>query len=777
MAFLSDVGPQGTIHTLDLSAVTGNSFAGTGVTVEGGDAFSVGSLSFVGFSRIIGSAFKDTIDLSGATKNLIIDSGTGGADIATGSGNDIIRMQGEGDVDAGGGFNILDRSQLEGESTFAFSYAAGGWVASINGEATVRNVQHYKGSQGDNTFAISNANAPSEDLLVLEGNVGDDEFLIDLTHFFLPPALALIGGDGDDRFVVDSIFDINAGPVIINPGDGNDRIELNGTIFNSWFQPTFATISDIGRLADLDVATLRNPASGAGVVIIVNATLADRIWVNGVEETYDRTPTFDLDNFLLAAREFLDDSGLPEVQLPDEAAALQRLADIVFPDISPDYDPNAHLNPYLGGHPHPEPDIDPDLDPAMAAINFPDTYASLPGTDGDDVLVGSAANEHFDGGFGNDTIEAVAGDNIIDGGRGNDRMISGTGADTFVFRLAYGRNVIEDFNPTQDRIALDALLPVDLAFHDLGTASLLAANDGTYFWFAGMTGLTITDLTFVDMNGDPLLPAGAPIVIQGTAGDDMLIGSSAENNIIFGGAGNDFLYGVGGDNILDGGTGNDFMASGTGSDSFVFRLGDGANVIENFDVAQDRIALDGLAPSDLVLIDFGGGSQLRAGDGTEFWFIGMTGRAITDLAFVDMVGTPLVAAALPVSIQGTAGDDSLIGSSAENNIIFGGAGNDFLYGVGGDNILDGGTGNDFMASGTGSDSFVFRLGDGANVIENFDVTQDRIALDGLAAHDLFFADYGGGSLLSASDGTEFWFIGMTGINKSSLVFMNYDQVV
>jgi hypothetical protein len=103
MAFLSDVGPQGTIHTLDLSAVTGNSFAGTGVTVEGGDAFSVGSLSFVGFSRIIGSAYRDDIDLSDTTRNLIIDSGTGGADIATGSGNDIIRMQGEGDVDAGGG--------------------------------------------------------------------------------------------------------------------------------------------------------------------------------------------------------------------------------------------------------------------------------------------------------------------------------------------------------------------------------------------------------------------------------------------------------------------------------------------------------------------------------------------------------------------------------------------------------------------------------------------------------------------------------------------------
>jgi hypothetical protein len=153
-------------------------------------------MKFVGCSRIIGSAYRDDIDLSETTRNLVIDSGTGGAEITTGSGNDIIRMQGEGEVDAGGGFNILDRSQLEGDSAFAFSASAGGYVASVNAEATVTNVQHFKGSHGENTFAISNANAPSEDLLVLEGNVGDDEFLVDLTHFFLPPALALIGGDG-----------------------------------------------------------------------------------------------------------------------------------------------------------------------------------------------------------------------------------------------------------------------------------------------------------------------------------------------------------------------------------------------------------------------------------------------------------------------------------------------------------------------------------------------------------------------------------------------------
>jgi Ca2+-binding RTX toxin-like protein len=274
---------------------------------------------------------------------------------------------------------------------------------------------------------------------------------------------------------------VNAGPVIINPGDGNDVIELNGTIFNSWFAPTFATISDIARLADLDVATLRNPASGAGVVIIVNATFADQIWVNGVQETYDRTPTLDLDNYLLPPREFLDDSDLPEVQLPDEAAALQRLSEIDLPLVSTEFDPHAHLNPMLGGHPHHNPDLNPDPDPDMAELAIDGTYTSLSGTEGDDVLTGSAADEHFHGGLGNDRIEAVAGDNIIDPGRGNDHMIGGTGSDTFVFRLAYGYNLVENFDVTQDRIALDGVSPADLALYDYGSGSLLLANDGTEF--------------------------------------------------------------------------------------------------------------------------------------------------------------------------------------------------------------------------------------------------------------------------------------------------------
>jgi Ca2+-binding RTX toxin-like protein len=256
----------------------------------------------------------------------------------------------------------------------------------------------------------------------------------------------------------------------------------------------------------------------------------------------------------------------------------------------------------------------------------------------------------------------------------------------------------------------------------------------------------------------------------GSSGNDSIIGD-AGNNHILGGAGDDFLYGVGGNNTLDGGAGNDFMSSGSGQDTFVFRFGDGQDVIQDFNLAQDRIALDGVAVSDLTLNSFAGGSQLIAADGTEFWFIGLTGVAESDLAFVDMAGNALAVDDPLIVINGTSGDDELIGNAAENNHILGGAGDDFLFGVAGNNILDGGAGNDFMSSGTGQDTFVFRLGDGQNVIQDFDITQDRIALDGLVEDDLDFIDYGSGSLLVADDGTEFWFIGLTGATRSDLAFV------
>ncbi|MGY6643661.1 MAG: hypothetical protein ACXIVD_00425 [Salinarimonas sp.] len=747
--FLADPGPDGTIHTVDFSNATGNGLTGAGVTVlntAGGEGFLIGDLYFEGFTRLIGSAYRDTISMSVMTENLIIDSGEGGADIWSGSGNDIIRFDGEGMIDAGDGFDILDRSHLEGDTHFSL----GSGIVTLNQNTDVWNVQHFKGSQGNNTFVFDENGWTDGNYIIFEGNTGNDTF-----HINSYETILIYGGGGNNTFI----------------GDPEEDYAI-------WF----AEITDINRLSDVDIAALTSLNEG---VIIVNRSPNDQfINISFDQEPYyhpdlpgwwypEDLPPINLDNYLIT-REFLDDADLPETDLPDQEAALARRDAIVFPELSLENDPFAHLNPFAGGHPHHEPDSDPDPDPVMMSINFPDTYASLSGTDGNDVLTGSEANEHFDGGYGNDMIEAVAGNNIIDGGRGNDHMISGTGSDTFIFRLAYGHNLVEGFDVTQDRIALDALSPTDLAFHDLGTSSILAANDGTIFWFDAMTGYTLADLVFVDLDGQPIAISSAYVRIQGTFGDDELFGADEQDNHILGGAGNDIIHAVGGNNILDGGTGNDILHSGTGNDTFVFRAGDGMNNVIGFDPTRDRIALDGVELADLSFYQYWNGAQIYLADGTDFFFEDLTGVTMDAFIFVDMDGNLLAAQEPLIVLQGTTGDDTLIGSSSQNNHIIGDAGDDFLYGVGGDNILDGGTGNDFMASGAGQDTFVFRLGDGQNVIQDFDITQDRIALDGLTPNDVDVIGSTGGTQLLAADGTEFWFIGLTGVSKTDLSFVDMD---
>ncbi len=64
-----------------------------------------------------------------------------------------------------------------------------------------------------------------------------------------------------------------------------------------------------------------------------------------------------------------------------------------------------------------------------------------------------------------------------------------------------------------------------------------------------------------------------------------------------GGEGNDILTGGQGDDVIDGGTGNDTLRGDPdlpgahGSNTFVFRLGDGQDIIRGFDPALDRISL------------------------------------------------------------------------------------------------------------------------------------------------------------------------------------------
>ncbi|MFO1401338.1 MAG: YqiA/YcfP family alpha/beta fold hydrolase [Steroidobacteraceae bacterium] len=78
--------------------------------------------------------------------------------------------------------------------------------------------------------------------------------------------------------------------------------------------------------------------------------------------------------------------------------------------------------------------------------------------------------------------------------------------------------------------------------------------------------------------------------LHGAAGNDVLM-SGGGDDLLYGGAGPDLLLGAGGDDLLVGGTGNDRMAGAAGFDIYSFERGDGFDVLLDTD-HEGRVVID-----------------------------------------------------------------------------------------------------------------------------------------------------------------------------------------
>ena len=184
------------------------------------------------------------------------------------------------------------------------------------------------------------------------------------------------------------------------------------------------------------------------------------------------------------------------------------------------------------------------------AITAPAPLPGKAGGSGHDSMLGTAANDTLSGGAGNDTL---------DGAGGNDRMIGGTGNDAYHVRQADDA-VVEDASAGTDLVHayVDAMLSSNVENMNLRTA--------------------------------------APINGTGNALANNISGNSGRNSID-GKAGNDTLYGAEGDDRIIGGTGNDLLTGGTGNDLFIFKAGDGNDIITDFVAggSDDRLQISGYA--------------------------------------------------------------------------------------------------------------------------------------------------------------------------------------
>ena len=344
------------------------------------------------------------------------------------------------------------------------------------------------------------------------------------------------------------------------------------------------------------------------------------------------------------------------------------------------------------------------------------------------TIDGGAGNDTLIGGDGNDLLLGGGGDDSIDGNRGSDVALMGGGDDTFSWDPGDGSDTVEgqggkdllDFNGSNaaekidvsangSRVRLhrdvaDVTMDLDgiegLNVRALGSADTITVNDlsGTDLKTANV------DLSSSSGGGDG---AADTVIANGTDGSDRVaVDSSNGSTIVSGLAARVQVSGaepslddvdvntLGGDDTISSGVGTSGPAAvnidgGTGADISTYSGTDDPDTI-------------GIAPNGSAVATFTPGNPTAVNN------TGIENLDVQGLGGNDTInGQNGIAGLTQLTIDGGAGDDTLIG----------GDGNDLLLGGGGDDSIDGNRGSDVALMGGGDDTFSWDPGDGSDTVE------------------------------------------------------------
>ncbi len=237
-------------------------------------------------------------------------------------------------------------------------------------------------------------------------------------------------------------------------------------------------------------------------------------------------------------------------------------------------------------------------------------------------------------------------------------------------------------------------------------------------------------ISFNEANG--ALPQGN---LFGGPGNDVLTGGSGGDQL-FGQGGNDTLLGKGGFDLLFGGSENDTLTGGDADDQ---AFGQSGNDRMIWNPGDDTDLNEGAGGVDTVEVNGGGGGEqfTTTANGTRVRFdrlnpapfaidIGTSENLVLNANGGDdsFSATGNLAALIKITVDGGAGNDTLLGSNGVD-LLLGGDGNDFV---------DGQQGNDVAFLGAGDDEFQWDPGDGNDTIEGQDGT-DTMRFNGSNANE------------------------------------------
>jgi Ca2+-binding RTX toxin-like protein len=638
-----------------------------------------------GADQLLGEAGDDTllgkggIDiLSGGDGDDTLTGGTGNDQLFGEAGNDrIIWNPGDGSdlAEGGDGTDILEVNGGNGAETLTIT--PNGTRVRVDrvdpapfsiDAGTIENIV-INANGGDDVIVAGNGLSALTSVRI-DGGAGNDAIVGG------DGADVLLGGDGNDVVAGGRASDVaflGAGDDVFtwNPGDGSDviegqagfdRLEFNGANANETF-----TISANGGRATLvrDVGAITMDLNGVEAVAFHAFGGADNIVINDLSGT-------DLPLGAVA----VDLEGVAGSGVSDGQSDLVTVNATAGNDVINVGSINGTVS-VTGAS-------------APVLIFHLDTFDGLTvnGGAGNDKIDASALTTSLglivDGGDGDDIVIAGQGSDIANGGNGNDLVIGGRGDD---FGLLGAGDDVFTWNPGDgsDRVAGQA--GVDrLNFNgaNVGENIDISANGGRVRFFRDVANVTM-DLDDVEVVTVQALGGADNIVVNDLSGTDLRAGGVLIDlaSTIGGGTGDAQTDTV----TVNGATGNDAITIRT-ANGFVGILGSSAPVAIFHAESTDHLVVNGNAGNDLIN------------------------------------ASALAAAAIVLTVDGGAGDDTIVGGQGADNLIAGD----------GSDIVIGGRGDDVALLGGGNDVFVWNPGEGSDVVEGQDGV-DQLAFIGFNANE------------------------------------------